>query len=105
MMCFGFYNDFLTEVFDEKILQLFQGGIVDYFDRDNKENCETKRYKHLNYDEPKVLTMEQLYAGFVVWLVTVFLAIIAFIGEWINRLLEYHIFRCTFDSYYNLKKN
>lgn len=103
MLCFSFFNDFLVELFDEKIQQLLQGGIIDYLDRGNKENCETKRYKHLNYDEPKVLTMEHLKAGFVVWLVAVLLATFAFIGEWINRLLENYVVKCIFDSYYELK--
>lgn len=99
MMCWSFHNDFLVEVFDEKSQQLFEGGFLEHFDRENRENINLKRYKHLNYDEPKVLTMEHLKAGFVVWLVTIPLAIISFIVEWTSQLFQYFTFKHFFKAH------
>lgn len=100
MFCFKMKNDFVVDVINEKIQQLVEGGLIEYFDRETNKFLRPETYQHLLYDGPEVLTMEHLEAGFVVWLVSVFIAICAFIGEWIVQLFGYFMIKTVINSFY-----
>lgn len=69
------------DIIDRKLQQLFTAGIIEYYESDYKSYLNQKRYEHLNPDGPKVLTMNDLNAGFVIWIVSVSFAIFAFLCE------------------------
>lgn len=71
---FPLFRDEFTKLFESGILKKY--GLSTY-------NEKTKKYYEIITQEieTKVLTVEDLHAGFVVWLVTVILAIIVFFCE------------------------
>lgn len=94
---FGFpRHHFLIEPFDHKIQQLFEAGLISKFREMigyggylNPKHPEYLRYKELyEPDGPQVLTMEHLEACFVIWLVSIVIAVVAFALEWICYLIE-----------------
>jgi hypothetical protein len=90
-------NHKFFEVLDRKTQQMINSGIIEhnraYFDkfydpkyymkpeRYTKEYL-TKGYRHINPKAPKVLTMEHLSSGFVIWLISFAIAFAAFVTEW-----------------------
>lgn len=83
----------LLNIIDRRMQQLFSGGLIEYYDSEYKDLVKLKRYEHLQ--EPKgakVLTMKHLQAGFVVWMITVTIAIFVFLFEWIYRLSKNLLF-------------
>lgn len=90
-------------IIDRKLQQLINGGFIEYYDTEYKEQINSKRYEHMQVSGPKVLTMEHLRAGFIVWLVSVTFAISAFIFEWMCRLGKYLLFKFIIWSFYNQK--
>lgn len=95
------YFHYLFEVLDRKIQQLFVGGIIDHYNSEFNEYLNPKRYEHLHPTGPQVLTLEHLRAGFVVWLVSVTVAILTFAWEWIMALVDYVIARYIFITFYD----
>lgn len=94
----------LYEIFDHKLQQLFTGGLIEFYDREYKEQINPKRYKHLQGPfGAKVLTMVHLQAGFVVWLVSVSLSFFVFIYEWTIKLYEYLMVKFIVQEFYALK--
>lgn len=89
------------EEFDRKFQQLFTGGLINQYTEEYFETLNPKRYEHLYPgDEPQVLTMKHLEAGFVVWLVSLSFAIIEFIIEWIIQLEEYLVIKFILSTFY-----
>lgn len=78
----------LLPVFDEKIQQLLAGGIIERYRKDSEENLDPKRYEHLIHTGPKVLTMNHLAGGFMVWIGFVLLSVIVFIGEIVTKKIK-----------------
>lgn len=70
----------LFESFQKFILELHQHGIIKYLDRKYFSIATTP-----DEEKPKQLTLFMLSAGFYIWLITVVVALIAFIGEIIYR--------------------
>lgn len=92
-LCFKFRNELLAEIINEKIHQLQSGGLIDFFEREDKGSINPNRFEHLHYNGPEVLTMDHLKAGFVVWLVTVLFASCIFICEKAGLLVKHLIIR------------
>jgi hypothetical protein len=69
--------DYLTETFDKFLLEVEQSGFKQYY--------EDAQFIQLNIwtpdQKPKILTMQMLSAGFIVWLVSVGIACVVFIIE------------------------
>lgn len=65
---------------------------------------DPKYYEHLFRDEPKVLTMSHLEAGFMIWLGSLSLAFVAFMGEWLIKVMEYFIVKHILKAYFILKQ-
>lgn len=97
-------NHKLFEVFDEKIQRLLTAGIIDHYTYEWFRFLDPKRYKHLKHYEPKKLKMDQLEAGFVVWLVSIAIAFVVFIVEWLIQLRKYLVFYCMISAWFNLIK-
>lgn len=70
----------LFESFQKYILELHQHGIIQYLERKYVYIATTP-----DEEKPKKLTLFMLSAGFYIWLITVFVALIAFIGEHLVR--------------------
>lgn len=89
----------LFSIFDEKFQRMFNYGIIDYELKDIWNFLDRKRF--FTYDNsPEVLTLKHLEAGFVVWLVAVSFACIAFACEWLVKLIEYLIIRLILNALY-----
>lgn len=91
------------EVFDEKIQQMVTAGIVNFLSEAWVQPERVAKYKHLHLQEPQVLTMAHLEAGFVIWLISVSFAIFAFLLEWIAKLYEFFIIRMVLRICFDLK--
>lgn len=74
-------NHKLFESFDKKLQQLMTGGIIDHYREFYQEYSSPKRYAHLYPVKPKVLSLQVLEAGFVVWLVSLLSSLLVFILE------------------------
>lgn len=90
----------LYEVFDRKLQDLFVTGIIERNIRITTDRGNPKRFAHLYRDGPEVLTMEHLEASFVICLAPLSLALIAFLFEWIIRIVEYTICKSIFKAFY-----
>lgn len=77
-------NHELLESFDDQLQHLTSGGLIDYFTSFYNEFLDPKRYEHLYPIEPKVLSLELLEAGFVIWLVSISISVVVFILELIT---------------------
>jgi hypothetical protein len=99
------HNHELYEVFNTKIQELVSAGLVDHYEEEFSKYLNPKLYKHLNLDGPKVLTMKHLEAGFVIWMIPLFFAMITFCCEWFVRLKEYLLFNFILLSLYKLKRS
>lgn len=96
-------NHKLYEIIDEKIQQLFTAGLVDFYSNEFFKYESKKRYDHLYHDKPQVLTMKNLEAGFVIWLASLSLTLIAFVCEWFIRIMEFVIYKSIFKAFYEHK--
>lgn len=95
----------LLSVIDRKLQQLFVGGLIEHYDSEYKEKINPKRFLHLQDPTgPKVLTLEHLRAGFVVWLVSIVFALAVFSFEWMSRIWKYLIFKHILRSFYQQKQ-
>lgn len=85
-----FSRGYLNEILDKFIMECHQHGIIQRFRRYTNRFEEFK----LNFDrETQVLSLFMLSAGFYVWLITVAIACIVFIGECAKYQIEKLIFR------------
>lgn len=89
-MSFPLFHRFI-EVFDEKLQQLFTGGIIDIHSEIWVKPENFKNYKHFysHLEEPQILTLEHLEAGFVVWLISISFAVFSFMLEWLITFCEF----------------
>jgi hypothetical protein len=97
-------NHRLFEIFDEKLERLFEAGIIDHYLDDWVKVINPKRYEHLYPDEPKVLTLKTLEAGFVICLISISFSFIAFIGEWVIKIIELFVIMKIFGQFYQQRK-
>lgn len=110
-------NNKLFNILDLKIQQLQSAGIIQKLIKDRekifihrnyiKPKMLTKEYLRDIYPKsfpegPKVLTMEHLEAGFFVWLTSLTLALITFILELINRLIDFLVVKNILTAFYAL---
>lgn len=96
------------ETFDEKFQQMVTAGMIVTWSHDHNEYLNPKYYEQFKNifesgDEPKVLTLQKLEAGFVICLASLLFALFAFIGEWLIRTKEYLVFTQIFTAYNEMK--
>lgn len=97
------YNHVFFETFNEKIKQLITGGIIEHYVQHVTADADPKRYEHLNVDEPQVLTMNHLEAGFVIWLFVLSLAVVIFLLEWIATFKDFLVFKNVLTAFLGRK--
>lgn len=98
-------NHYLFEVFDKKLQLVMESGLIDEymkfeqgFDRSNKKLRQSK--------EPfKVLTLQELEAGFVISMAPLVLSFLVFCIEWMVALKKLLVLHFTFKTYFWLKKH
>jgi hypothetical protein len=108
------------EEFNRRIVQLIEAGIIGHFRDEFKKYFDSKFYEkpqliHNKYlettwrksfvDEPQILTMKDLKAGFVIWLYSLCLPIIAFVIEWIVRLKDFLVFKFILKAFFEVKQS
>jgi hypothetical protein len=116
-------NDPLLPLLNHKLHQLFDCGIVQHlvsqYDKYLDPNYYkrplllTKEYLHEIYPKmhpsgPKVLSMEQLEAGFVVCFFPLVLSLLAFLFEWLATLRLYVVMIYALSAYFkeqNIKES
>lgn len=82
-----FYRGYLNQVLEKFILEAHQHGFVDYWRQRIYPFGDVS-----NEIEPKILTMYMLSAGFYIWLGSIGVACIVFIGEHIKFMIEVYWF-------------
>lgn len=92
-------NHKLFEVLDDKLQQLFEGGVTEFIRSIEKTGKQQNDYAYFRSPGPQILTMKHLEAGFAVWLVSISFAMFAFICEWLVRLRDLLIFKYIFAAY------
>lgn len=85
---FTLSRGYLAESFEKFIIESHQHGIINYLDRQAYPYSMIDNYQYTA--EPNVLTIYMLSAGFIIWLVSVCLAILVFVGEHIKFAIESH---------------
>jgi hypothetical protein len=108
-------NHKFYENFSHKIQQLFEAGITDMYKKKHERFYNSKYYEkpqltHKKYlettwrksfnDEPKVLTMKDLEFGFVIWLLSLILPVVAFIFEWLIKVRHFLIINFLLKAYF-----
>lgn len=108
-------NHKLFDVLNYNTHQLFEAGITNYQANYNQQLLNpnlyrepivfTKEYLHRIYGKlypegPQILTMENLEAGFAIWLVCVSFAIAAFAAEWLVRLKDFAVTWFILSAFY-----
>lgn len=88
-------NHKLFNIVDRKLQQLYVGGIINHYDEKYARGMDPKVYEHLNHQGAQVLTLKHLEAGFVIWLVSLTFAFVAFLGEWIKKKVDDELFERT----------
>lgn len=92
-------NHRLYDVFNNKIMQLVQSGLMDSYIEDSSRSFG----KFPSYDDgPQVLTMKHLEAGFVIWMYSTRVAVAGFFLEWLARLVEFYVFKNILSAYFKL---
>lgn len=92
-------NHVFYEIFNRKLQQLIDAGITNYHIDNEFESLNPKQYEHLYVNEPKILTLFDLEAGFEVWLVTLAFAIAVFMFEWLVRFKDFLVFKYVFGAF------
>lgn len=95
------HHDRLFQVFDDKMQQLFEGGIIEYHYADFYKKLKSSNIQES--DEPQVLTMDLLEAGFVVWVISISLTALTLICEWLIKLRYLLLVKYIFRAYYQHK--
>lgn len=94
-------NHKLFEIFDKKLQQMHEAGLIEFLNRIVKTFAESGQYRKYQEDpnEKKVLTLKSLEAGFVIWLTSLSLSIVMFICEWIIRMRDLVVFKNVFEAF------
>lgn len=85
------YQSFVFEPLQDFILRCLEFGIIDIFESNythllnQNSNVYYEEALKKSESEPKVLTMQMLEAGFVLWIALIPLSFIVFIGEHVVR--------------------
>lgn len=101
-------NNIYFNIIDKKIQQLLTGGLIGFY-VDKYHIWEKpkmyERYRHLfEHDGPKVLSLTDLEAGFVIWLVVLSFSLVAFILEWIARLRDFIVVMFVLNAFFEEKQ-
>lgn len=94
---------FLFGIFDRKLRQYIEADLVNYNGRDFRRLSNPKGYEKAT--EPfAVLTLEELEAGFVVFMVLLVSSILMFAIEWLPTFKDLMVFLYIFKKYFDIKQ-
>lgn len=94
---------FLFEVFDRKLQQYVEAGLVDYNLKEFHQKSDLKKFEVL--EEPfAVLTLTELEAGFVVCITPLVLSVFVFSFEWLPTIKDFLVLWTIFKKYFSMKK-
>lgn len=97
-------NHKFFETIDTKIQQLLASGHIGLFTTYWNLQLKPKFYEKYNPNEgPTKLTMEHLRAGFVVWIISLWFAVVAFVVEWVFRSVELLMWKFILLTFYELR--
>lgn len=97
-------NHFLFEAFNRKLQHYIEADLVKFHTRYYDELSNPLRFK--KYEEPfAVLKLEELEAGFVVWLLPLLLSFLVFGFEWMSTLKNLAVFLFVFKRYIDVKES
>lgn len=91
-------------IFDQKTQQLFTGGFIEHFLREETEQLNWKRFANLYPKGPTVLNLKKLEPGFVIWISSVSFALIAFAFEWTLAFRDYLVMKYLLKSFFETQK-
>lgn len=86
--------------FNEKFKQMIEAGLIDQYIRALTEIFKLIGPREKLEEPYKILTLEELEAGFVVCMVSLFLAVAVFFLEWIVRLKDLVVAYFIFQMYF-----
>lgn len=92
-------NNKLLKTFDRKLQQLFEADLINYYMRDFNIVVDKAKADKTPQEPFKVLTFEELEAGFVVCFVPLLFSIVVFMLEWLVTLKDLLVFRCIFEAF------
>lgn len=87
---YGEVNNLFWQILATKLQQLVEAGLIDYNMRLWIDVINIKRWKVES--GPKVLTLEELEAGFVICLISIVISAVAFCFEWLITLKTFIVF-------------
>lgn len=91
------------EVFDRKLQQYIEAGLVRYNMRTYIERSDPKKFE--KHEKPyAVLALGELEAGFVVCMLPLVLSILVFSIEWIPTLKDLIVALFIFKNFFDVKK-
>lgn len=97
-------HHFLFEIFDRKLQQYSEADLISYNTKEFKDKSDPNKFKD-NEDPFKVLTLEELEAGFVVCLVPLIFSFLVFVLEWMPRMKDFIVFVFIFKKYLEVKEH
>jgi hypothetical protein len=112
------YDSQLFDHFNNKTLYLLEAGIIQHWIDQTKKFLDpkyyqrplllTKEYLHEIYPKThpegaQILTVEQLEAGFVIYLAAVAVCILVFMLEWLVRFKDYLVVHHVLAAYFKSK--
>lgn len=87
----------LFDLIDRKMQQFFEGGMFNFYNSRYSRIFDKNRYEE--YEEPfKVLTFDELEAGFVVCFVPLLFGLIVFGMEWFLVAKDLILYRIIFEA-------
>jgi hypothetical protein len=95
------------QIFDKKIEQLITSGIANHYIEKYQVWTKQEAYEKFRHEfennEAKVLTMHDLEAGFVIWMITISLAFTIYTLEWIGTLRAFLVINYVLFIFYDQK--
>lgn len=98
---FAHYHRFLDS-FNNKLQQLVTAGIINLYFTYASPDLNMKRYSHFFIEEPQILTMTDLNAGFSIWIICCSLGPIAFLIEWMIRIKDYFVVKYVLEAFFKI---
>lgn len=97
------FHHLLLDVFDQKLQQYIEGGLVDQSLWNINIRLDPRKYK-VHKDSFSKLTLGELEAGFVICIAPLLLSIFVFGCEWIPTLKDLLLSVIIFEKYFHEKK-
>lgn len=98
---FSEVNHMFSGVFAKQLQQLVEAGLISYYMKYWYDENNPKRWKVTK--GPKVLTLKELEAGFVVCIVSLSISAGVFCLEWLMALKDLIVFHFIFKKFFEIK--